>query len=80
VTDFLDFGSWPVFNLADASIVAGVVVLVLLMMLEGRATAEEAEPESPVERPRRVLERPVIVETQSTADSWDDKADMVRNE
>ena len=81
VTDFLDFGPWPVFNLADTSIVAGVAVLVLLMALEGRETAEEDEPEPLLERPsRRALERPVIVETQSTGDSWDDNADMVRNE
>jgi signal peptidase II len=34
VTDFLDFGPWPVFNLADTSIVAGVVILAYLMLLE----------------------------------------------
>lgn len=34
VTDFLDFGPWPVFNLADTSIVAGVVILGLLMFME----------------------------------------------
>ncbi len=27
VTDFLDVGAWPVFNLADSSIVTGVVIL-----------------------------------------------------
>lgn len=27
VTDFLDFGPWPVFNVADMSIVAGVIVM-----------------------------------------------------
>ncbi len=36
VTDFLDFGPWPVFNLADTSIVAGVVILGVLMLLEQR--------------------------------------------
>ena len=29
VTDFIDFHVWPVFNLADAAIVVGVVVMVL---------------------------------------------------
>lgn len=36
VTDFLDFGRWPVFNLADTSIVAGVVLLALLLLVEER--------------------------------------------
>jgi signal peptidase II len=41
VIDFLDFHvasrwSWPAFNVADAAIVGGVVLLLLLMFLEGR--------------------------------------------
>ncbi len=36
VTDFLDFGPWPVFNLADFSIVAGVFLLAFLMLQEQR--------------------------------------------
>ena len=36
VTDWMDVGPWPVFNVADASIVAGVVVLALLMLFEQR--------------------------------------------
>jgi signal peptidase II len=36
VTDFLDFGPWPVFNLADTAVVAGVVLLALLVLLEER--------------------------------------------
>ncbi len=39
VTDFLDFGPWPVFNLADTAIVVGVVVLAWLMLQEWRADA-----------------------------------------
>ncbi len=42
VTDFLDFGPWPVFNLADTSIVAGVVILGVLMLLEQRREAAAA--------------------------------------
>lgn len=34
VTDFLDFGPWPVFNLADTAVVAGVLVLGWLMLNE----------------------------------------------
>jgi len=42
VTDFLDFGPWPVFNLADTSIVAGVVILTWLMFKEQREHQAEA--------------------------------------
>lgn len=47
VTDFLDFGPWPVFNLADLSIVLGVILLAYLMISESwreqkRASASEA--------------------------------------
>jgi signal peptidase II len=44
VTDFLDFGPWPVFNLADTSIVAGVVILLFLMLLENQDYEDEVEP------------------------------------
>jgi len=43
VTDFLDFGPWPVFNLADMSIVAGVVVLAVLMVQEQKELREQEE-------------------------------------
>lgn len=42
VTDFLDFGPWPVFNVADTSIVAGVIVLGFLMLQEQKEAAEES--------------------------------------
>ena len=50
VTDFFDFGPVPVFNIADASIVVGVIMLALLMFRDQRreqrakAAAELAEP------------------------------------
>lgn len=34
VTDFLDFGPWPVFNVADLCVVTGVIMLAFLMLLE----------------------------------------------
>jgi signal peptidase II len=37
VTDFIRLGWWPVFNLADASIVAGIVILVGLFLLTARS-------------------------------------------
>jgi len=49
VTDFISLGSFPVFNLADASISAGVSVLVVTMVLEerrGKRGGAELEPEA----------------------------------
>jgi signal peptidase II len=43
VTDFLDFGPVPVFNVADMSIVSGVIVLALLMLWEDSKNQEESE-------------------------------------
>ncbi len=57
VTDFIDVGAWPVFNLADASIVTGIVILAWLLFRTPRNTAvaedaEEAEVElEPVAEP-----------------------------
>ncbi len=41
VTDFIDLPPWPPFNLADVSITAGVILLVLIYLREA-----EREPES----------------------------------
>jgi signal peptidase II len=49
VTDFLDFGPWPVFNLADLSIVSGVVLMAFLLLREG----PEREPQGLTEEPAR---------------------------
>ena len=35
VTDFVDIGSWPPFNLADVAVVAGVLLLVLIYLRDG---------------------------------------------
>ncbi len=32
VTDFIDVGPWPIFNVADASIVVGIILLVFLLL------------------------------------------------
>ncbi len=43
VIDFVDLHVWPVFNVADASIVVGAALLVLLAVREG-ATARDRAP------------------------------------
>jgi signal peptidase II len=45
VTDFIDFGWWPAFNLADSFIVVGVAILLLALMAADRR---------PRERPRHL--------------------------
>jgi signal peptidase II len=44
VTDFLDIGPWPAFNLADTFIVAGVAVLVATLMAVDRPARPPARP------------------------------------
>lgn len=63
VTDFLDFGPWPVFNLADLWIVSGVVLLGLLMLREERAALQARRAAVPLEEERQAaplstLQRP----------------------
>lgn len=48
VIDFLDFHvgnrwSWPAFNIADSAIVGGVILLLLLMFVEGKAGVAPAK-------------------------------------
>jgi signal peptidase II len=37
VTDYIQIGSWPAFNLADVAVTAGVLLLALSYLKEGRA-------------------------------------------
>jgi signal peptidase II len=43
VTDFLDVGPWPIFNLADSAIVTGIVILVVVFMFQENKTAKDKE-------------------------------------
>jgi signal peptidase II len=52
VTDFVDIGPWPAFNLADAEITLGVIVLVLIYAFgpeagEDQTPSEVGEPPGP---------------------------------
>lgn len=64
VTDFLDFGPWPVFNVADASIVAGVVILGFLMFKEEREEQMRRRREAEMEHDENV-QPPVSARLQS---------------
>ena len=46
VVDFIDVGWWPIFNLADSSIVVGVTLLVAVLFLGDRKARSAAEPVS----------------------------------
>lgn len=59
VTDFLDVGAWPVFNIADASIVTGLVLLGWLFLVQerdGQSQRLEQSPPTPVLAPVLALD------------------------
>ena len=39
VTDFFDVGSWPIFNVADSSIVIGIAIVAWLFLFAGRGVS-----------------------------------------
>ena len=48
VTDFIDVGPWPIFNIADSAVVVGITLLIANMVLfEGREVGapDKSEPE-----------------------------------
>tara|TARA_Y100000588_G_scaffold50589_1_gene47560 strand:+ start:2968 stop:3573 length:606 start_codon:yes stop_codon:yes gene_type:complete len=46
VTDFMDVGDWPVFNVADASIVTGLVLLAYIFLILESGSVKESGPDS----------------------------------
>lgn len=63
VTDFLDFGPWPVFNVADLCIVCGVALLGLIMLREEHAALQARRAARPAAEERQAatlapLQRP----------------------
>lgn len=47
VVDFVDVGSWPVFNVADMAVVCGGALIALLVIRDGRAEPSQPKPEDP---------------------------------
>ena len=43
VVDFIDVGSWPIFNLADSSIVTGIVILVFILIYRSNNESDSSE-------------------------------------
>jgi len=62
VTDFIDVGPWPIFNLADSAIVVGIAVLVVMFLFEKEkpaAVKEGGQPSSPELDPHPIQGEPV---------------------
>lgn len=58
VTDFIDVSRWPVFNLADASIVTGLILLAWFLLRANRQDTAAANPPSTDPTPAAVADRP----------------------
>jgi signal peptidase II len=67
VTDFLDFGPWPVFNLADLSVVTGALLLGWLLWREEQQLRSAGK--APVTG-QSESERPEISEEAGILDEW----------
>jgi len=61
VTDFISVGTFPVFNVADASISVGVVVLLIGVWIKERQ--EKAQLDATMEKPSEVVEEKKQVES-----------------
>ena len=58
VIDFIDIGWWPVFNIADSSIVIGITIISIFIIFEPRKNTQNKEkisPTAPVEKNKKIL-------------------------
>ena len=58
VTDFIDVSLWPVFNLADASIVTGLILLAWFLLRANRQDAADPPAAAPTDAAATALEQP----------------------
>ena len=47
VTDFIDVGRWPIFNIADSSICVGMATLIIVLLLFDRKQQADTAPNAP---------------------------------
>jgi len=62
VTDFIDVGPWPIFNLADSAIVTGIAILVVVFLFEKEKPAvvkEGGQPSSTEVDPHPIQGEPI---------------------
>jgi len=60
VIDFIDIGWWPVFNIADSSIVIGITIISIFIIFEPRKNTQNKEkisPTAPVEKNKKILRK-----------------------
>ncbi|MDA0263668.1 MAG: signal peptidase II [Chloroflexi bacterium] len=46
VTDFIDVGDWPIFNMADASIITGLVIMAYIFLIADQGGSKASAPTS----------------------------------
>lgn len=53
VTDFIDVGPWPIFNIADSSIVVGIVILISTLLFTNESTRKKPTAPQPADADSR---------------------------
>ena len=67
VTDFMDFGPWPVWNVADLAIVSGTILLVLIMFNDERQEKKLAAQEQAAGDPAELQTETVTPQIDESA-------------
>ena len=56
VVDFIDVGSWPIFNIADCSIVVGIAILIFILSYKTGNDGDITESDTEEIEPSRIVE------------------------
>ncbi|MBH51726.1 MAG: signal peptidase II [Chloroflexi bacterium] len=56
VVDFIDVGSWPIFNIADCSIVVGIAILIFILSYKTENDGDITESDTEEIQPSRIVE------------------------